>query len=226
MALSETEVRAAVKAHRSIDKAWRSFPGTSLQAFRQFCRKHDINHRTVSLRDAEPIPVAAAPVIIKPHYRISQKGGATSEKIKVLAIGDAHDSPAIPDKSRFEWMGRYARECGADILLSIGDMFSLDSLCSHERNDTLRGKAKPSFKQDMASAKEALAAVRGGLGGYGPEMHITLGNHEDRIFSFTNRTPEIAELLTENLHTILTDFGWNYSPFGALHYIGGVAFTQ
>lgn len=174
-----------------------------------------------------PPPPEVAPVVeVRPTYRISQKGGATGEKIKVLAIGDAHDSPSIPDKARFRWMGRHARECGADVLLSIGDMFSLDSLCSHERNDTLRGKVKPSFKQDMASAKDALAAVREGLDGFKPELHITLGNHEDRIFSFTNRTPEIAEMLEENLHTILTDYGWHYSPYGAIHYIGGVGFTH
>ncbi len=65
-----------------------------------------------------------------------------------------------------------------------------------------------------------------GLAGFRPERHIALGNHEDRIWSFTNRTPEVAHLLTENLHTILTDRQWTYSPFGALHFIGGCAFVH
>ena len=52
------------------------------------------------------------------------------------------------------------------------------------------------------ASKEALEAFDDGLGGFRPERHVTLGNHEDRIWSFTNRTPEVAELLTENLHTI------------------------
>src|SRR3546814_567979 len=78
----------------------------------------------------------------------------------------------------------------------------------------------------MASAKEALAALSNGLGGFKPEQHITLGNHEDRIESFTNRTPEVADMMDENLYTILGDAGWNYSPYGETHYIGGVGFTH
>jgi hypothetical protein len=78
----------------------------------------------------------------------------------------------------------------------------------------------------MASLKEALTAFNEGLGEWNPEKHVTLGNHEDRVFSFTNNHPEIAGMMEENVHTILGDFGWGYSPFGAISYLGGVGFTH
>lgn len=227
--LDVATVTAAVRKHGGIDRAKEeAFPDVSYGKFRRFCKENDISFKGAVQAETTTLGSPPPPIIQPPKvtYRIAQKRPDGLAKIRVLAIGDAHDSPTLPDKSRFYWMGKYAAEHKPDVVLSIGDLCSLDSLCSYDRNDTLRGKHKPSFKQDMASAKEALAAFDEGLGNFKPEKHVTLGNHEDRIFSFTNRTPEIAEMLDENLHTVLTDFGWHYSPYGAMHYIGGVGFTH
>ncbi|MFA6134670.1 MAG: metallophosphoesterase [Phycisphaerae bacterium] len=185
-------------------------------------------------RETQPEAPVAAPVLspaappaepVKPHYtvRLDRIGGR--DTTRVLAIGDAHDGPKVP-KDRFRWMGALAADIQPDVIVQIGDFLSLDSLCRYDDNASLKGKAKPSLKEDLESFKEALAAFDEGLGGFRPERHVTLGNHEDRIWSFTNRTPEVADLLTENLHTILTDRGWSYSPFGVLHFYGGVGFTH
>lgn len=172
---------------------------------------------------SEPDCVVQPPV--KPHYRISQDRRDGLGKTRVLAIGDAHDSPSIP-KDRFRWMGRYAADIRPDMVVQIGDFLSLDSLCRYVDNASLEGKSKTTLKADLESFKLALDAFAEGQGDFAPEKHVALGNHEDRIWSFTDRTPEVAELLTENLHTILTDRRWSYSPFGALHFVGGVAFTH
>lgn len=175
----------------------------------------------------EPLPDVPIPppVIVKPTYRVSQDRHDGKGRTRVVAIGDAHDGPAIA-KDRFRWFGQFVAERRPDVVIQIGDMFSLDSLCRYDGNETLKGKSKPSLKMDLASGKQALEAFKEGLDGYEVERHCTLGNHEDRVESFTNRTPEVAELLTDNLHTILTDGGWSYSPFGVLHFVGGVAFTH
>lgn len=174
---------------------------------------------------AADIPPPPQQVVFRPTYRIAQDRVDGRGKTRVLAIGDAHDGPSIP-KDRFRWLGRLAADTRPDIVLQIGDWFSLDSLCKYDGNDTLRGKAKPSLKQDLASGQESLDAFEEGMGGFAPEKHLTLGNHEDRMWSFTNRTPELAELLTDNVHTLLSERGWNYSPYGELHFIGGVGFTH
>lgn len=165
------------------------------------------------------------PIIYRPNYRISQDRVDGRGKVRVLAIGDAHDGPTIP-KDRFRWMGQHANETRPDLIVQIGDFLSLDSLCRYEPNDTLKGKQKPSLKQDLASFRLALDAFNEGLGDFRPEKHECCGNHEDRMWSFVNRTPEMADLLDDNVHTLLTDAGWNYSPYGELHFVGGVAFTH
>src|SRR5690606_29922666 len=56
----------------------------------------------------------------KPRIRV-QVPKADGTPIRVLAIGDAHDSPEIPDKSRFRWMGQLAAEEKPDWIVQIGD---------------------------------------------------------------------------------------------------------
>jgi hypothetical protein len=51
-------------------------------------------------------------VVVKPVYRIQQRNSKPEETKKVLAIGDCHDGPTMPDKTRFYAMGRYARTTG------------------------------------------------------------------------------------------------------------------
>lgn len=209
----------AIEKHPgNIAKAARSI-GVSPNTLRSWARDHQQTLPDDAFAVAPPGPT------VKPHYRVSFDRPDGRGKTRVLAIGDAHDGPRIP-KDRFRWFGRLAADTQPDVIVQIGDFLSLDSLCRYEGNDTLKGKAKPSLKDDLDSFKEALEAFDDGLGGFRPERHVTLGNHEDRIWSFTNRTPEVAELLTENLHTILTDRGWTYSPFGQLHFIGGVGFVH
>ncbi len=209
---SQEDVKRALAEHPTLTAAAQSLgvPRTTLSSYVSRC----------SLSPSRVRPQ------VRPIYRISQQRPDGLGKTRVLAIGDAHDSPRLPDKSRFRWFGAYAADSRPDIVLSIGDLASLDSLCSYERNDTYRGKSKPTFGEDMASLRLALDAFKEGVNGYRPELHITLGNHEDRIVSFSDRTPEVYGMLTDNLHTVLTDKGWSYSPFGAHHYIGGVAFTH
>ena len=143
----------------------------------------------------------------------------------ILAIGDMHDSPRM-DKRRFLWCGRAAVDLKVDRIIQIGDILSVDSLCSMEGNDTLRGKDKPSFEADIQSGHEALSAFDRGLQGSIVHKHITLGNHEDRLISFTNRTPEVAGILTGMVDNLFRSHKWTYSPYGVLYFIGSVAFVH
>ena len=170
--------------------------------------------------------VVEATVVVKPNYRIQQRKSKPDETKRVLAIGDSHDGPSLPDKTRFYAMGRFAKENKVDEIVHIGDFATCDSLNRFDRNDTLKGKEKPSFKEDMGSFQRAVRAFHKGLGGYDVKKHVTLGNHEDRIWSFTNRNPEVVELLDQLLFATLDDYGWTYSPYGEFYFIGDVGFTH
>lgn len=157
----------------------------------------------------------------KPKLTIRQDCGGSSEKIRVFAIGDAHDDRKIP-KDRFEWLGKYARDTKPDVVLQIGDIATCDSLNSHIPNETLDGRLKPSFEADMGSLNLALQA----FGCDGIEKHITLGNHERRIWLYEQTNPEMEGKLVCSLDSVLSNNGWTYSPYGAIHYYGGVGFVH
>lgn len=174
----------------------------------------------------ETVVIHKHETVVRPNYRIVQRGVDQRSVIRVLAIGDAHDSPSLPDKSRFKWMGRHAHETAPDYIVQIGDFATLDSLNTHDPNDTLRGQQKPSFLKDMESFQAALRAFEEGLDGAVGEKRVALGNHEDRALRFINRTPEVADMLDKALYGPLEDHGWSLSPFGAFTFIGDVGFTH
>lgn len=165
-------------------------------------------------------------IYLKPHYKIFQRPKSQEVNERVLAIGDAHDGPDIPDKTRFYAMGQYAARNNVSQIVQIGDFASMDSMSSHDPNWTIKGQNKPSFKDDMLSFEEALRAFDEGLDGHDAVKHVTLGNHEDRIGRFVNNNPEVVEILFDKLYELFGNFGWSYSPFGEFYFIGDVGFTH
>ena len=165
--------------------------------------------------------VEIAPVVIKPHYTVRTDQGS-NEKIRICAIGDAHDSPKIPNKQRFEWIGAHIKATKPDIVVQIGDFLTLDSLNNHELNETFAGRLKPTFQNDISSFIEALGA----MDIEGPELHCTLGNHEQRLFAYENNHPEVYGMMQLELQAAFEKFGWTFSPYKFIQKYGGVGFTH
>ena len=162
----------------------------------------------------------------RPRYTVRSDNIARGEKIVVTVIGDAHDSPHIPDKSRFKWLGKHVKETKPDFVIQIGDIATFDSVSTHTSNHTIEGKSKPKIIDDINSLNLALDAFNSGLGSYSVPKHITLGNHERRVFAFENENPEIDGMASHLLDQCLTTRGWTYSPYGDPYFIGGVAFLH
>jgi hypothetical protein len=158
----------------------------------------------------------------KPHFTVRSDTSHRSGKIRVVCIGDAHDSPDIPDKSRFRWMAEYIRQEKPDIVIQIGDFATLDSLNSHVGNETYGGKSKPTFMADMESFNNAL----GEMDLDGIEHHVTLGNHERRLFLFEERAPEAYGMMQCELQKVFERHKWTQSPYGVPYVVGGVSFVH
>jgi transposase-like protein len=158
----------------------------------------------------------------KPRFTVRQDSAPRTEKIRVVCVGDAHDTPGIPDKSRFEWIGKYTKAVKPDVLVQIGDFADLDSLNTHVPNETYAGRAKPTFLADMASFNEALQAINCD----GVEKHCTLGNHERRLYLFEDRAPEAYGMMQFELQRIFERNDWTFSPYGEITFYGGVGFVH
>ena len=181
---------------------------------------------SVETTGVAPAPVAPV-IVVNPTYNVSRpsvRGAKT--KTLIAAIGDVHDSPSIPDKSRLLRAGKHVKARKHDIVLQIGDFLSLESVSRFAMANPLEGKEAPYWKDDMASFKEAMNAFGEGLGGYKVPRHCTMGNHEDRYASQIGRQPWALDALKDTPHTILGDRGWTYSPYGEFYFVGRTAFVH
>lgn len=176
---------------------------------------------------------ASLPPVVQPNSRpVVRVRAITSETppegplLKVLVIGDSHDSPSLPDKSRFTWIGKHIEETQPDYVVDIGDSCTFDSLCSYAGNETYEGKLKPSVQADLDSYDKAMDALYSACPTWkGPRLK-TQGNHEDRIKSFENRNPEIFGMIAGEYRRILERYRIQETPYGEFKFIGGVGFIH
>ena len=146
--------------------------------------------------------------------------------IRVLAIGDAHDSPKLEDKSRFFGMGKLAKERGVSHVIQIGDFADFDSVSSHIPADTIEGKLNSPYTADIVSLNRALEAFDKGINGHKVVRHVTLGNHERRIYQYENQHPQVEGMLTGELEQTFKDHGWSFTPYGEFYFLGSVGFIH
>lgn len=145
---------------------------------------------------------------------------------RLAVIGDAHDSPSLPDKSRFEWMGRWVHDNDFDEVWQIGDFVTLDSLTRHAAPGTKSFAELPSFKQDLDSLELALESFDKGLQGKRVPKVITLGNHEYRAVKFEDSQPQMVGTVVSLLHEMFERYGWRLIPYGEIAWVEGVGFTH
>ena len=99
--------------------------------------------------------------------------------LKVLVIGDTHDSPHIPDKSRFGWFAKHIRKTKPDYVVQIGDFATFDSCTHYIRDDSYTAKIdKPIFMKDIESLDSAMEEFQYHLKDFKIKKYLTLGNHE------------------------------------------------
>lgn len=147
------------------------------------------------------------------------------EPVTLCVIGDAHDSPHLPNKERFYWLGRFAAEHKVDWVVSVGDWMTMDCFSSFADRATFEGFSKPTFEQEIASFHASQKEFQRGLGTHKPRKLITFGNHEDRARKYDNMHPDGVS----HWHMVEEAFlqwGWRTSLYGEYRFIQGVGITH
>lgn len=178
-------------------------------------------------RPAQQAPPPQQPT--KPKVRVRAVTSETPPEghiTRVLCMGDAHDSPDIPDKSRFKWIGQHIKETDPDVFLNIGDSCTFDSLCSYVGNETYNGKLKPPVAADIDSYDKANFTLWNECPNWAGRREKTRGNHEDRLTSFQNRHPEVFGIIEGEYTRVLDRYSVNETPYGQFKFIGGVGFVH
>ena len=147
---------------------------------------------------------------------------------RILVIPDLHQCPAHAYRTDvLTWIARYGSQHKFDRVIQLGDWLTMDSCSRHDRNDTFKGRFKPSINDDLNILRESLAAwERGRSKTWKPKLWVTLGNHEARLYEYENANPETWGVFTDEMNRIFASHGWKTSPYGEILYLSGVAFTH
>ena len=171
-------------------------------------------------------PDFSDPPPIRPEALYSTPAEASppsTTTLSVVVIGDTHDDPHI-SKERFTWLGKFAADIGPDHIVQIGDLADIESLSFHSRNETESGRYKPRFMADMESMRRAVEMLTEPLekANATAKRHITLGNHEHRVWRFEDTAPETSGMLQRDFTSVLADHQWGWHKYGRFLEIGGV----
>jgi hypothetical protein len=126
--------------------------------------------------------------------------------MKYLIIPDCQVSPRHSFE-HLKWVGNYIAAKKPDVVVQIGDFSDMSSLSSFDvGKKSFEGRR---YKDDIETGKDAMATLMAPIlktKGYKPKLHLTLGNHEERILRAINSDPKLEGTIT------LGDLG--YEKFG------------
>jgi hypothetical protein len=142
-----------------------------------------------------------------------------------IVIPDVQAKPGVK-LDHLRWVGNYIAEKQPDAVICIGDFADMESLSKYDIG-TIRGENKR-LQKDLRVAREAMdllmAPIRA-VDGYKPELHLTMGNHEERLNRFANEHPYLEEVV--GTHMLRYDeWGWKVHPFLKPVTIDGVDYAH
>jgi hypothetical protein len=138
-----------------------------------------------------------------------------------LVIVDSHAVPGVPN-DRFLWAGRFAADRGVDVVVDIGDSFSMQSLCHYDQGK--KGFEKRRIELDLEVGWDAWDQFTKGLAGHRPKLIRTLGNHEQRFYKLLSYEPRLEGVLVPDWKS--AEHGFVEVPYGEPIVIDGVVYAH
>ena len=153
---------------------------------------------------------------------------------KHLVIPDVQAKGGI-NFDYLEKIGHYIVEKRPDVVVCIGDFADMPSLSSYDvGKKNFEGRR---YVADIAASHAAMQAFLGPIVEYNerakrnkekqykPELHLTLGNHENRINRAVNDSPQLDGVLSI-LDLGYENYGWKTYPFLDVVVIDGIAYSH
>lgn len=153
---------------------------------------------------------------------------------KHLVIPDTQVKPGV-SLEHFEWIGKYIVEKKPDVIVHIGDLADMPSLCSYDvGKKCFEGRR---YKQDIKAALEAQELLFKPLREYNdnqrknhkerykPRFVLLIGNHEERINKVIDSEPRLDGTISiDDLK--YKEFGWEVHPFLERVTIDGITYSH
>lgn len=145
--------------------------------------------------------------------------------IDILVLPDSHAHPDFAN-DRFSWFGELAAELKPDVIVDIGDIADMPSLCSYDKGT--RGFEGRRYTRDIAAAIDAQERINAPLKRQKkkvPHRVRTLGNHEARINKAVSKDAVLEGVISTN-DLQSKEHGWEEHAFLDVVEIAGVHFSH
>lgn len=150
---------------------------------------------------------------------------------KHMVIPDGQVKEGVP-LDHWTWIGKYMVDKRPDVVVNIGDFADMPSLSSYDKGKkSFEGR---SYKKDIAVTKVAMDMLLAPMRAhnaknprdqYNPDMHLTLGNHEQRILRAIEDDRKLEDTLSLR-HLGYEAAGWNVHDFLEVIEIDGVYYSH
>jgi predicted phosphodiesterase len=142
--------------------------------------------------------------------------------MKILIIGDSHVA-AGQNLRRFAALKNYLRSTNPDVVVSIGDFLTLDSLSEWDRNK--RGKMEGRrYETEIRTGNDALDLIDDGCD---KTLKIFIkGNHENRLDRYLDHDPTMKGIVSIEKDLQLKKRGWKVVEYKDDIVISGISFTH
>lgn len=151
-----------------------------------------------------------------------------------IVIPDSQVTPDTPT-DHLAWIGQYIVEKKPDVIVHLGDFADMESLSSYDiGKKQYEGRR---YNKDIEASHAAMRVLCGHLQEhnnkmrqqkmklYRPEMHLTLGNHENRITRAVESDPKLDGFMSvDDLN--YEAFGWTVHDFLMPAEIDGVSYSH
>jgi hypothetical protein len=152
-----------------------------------------------------------------------------------IYMPDVQQRKGVP-ADHMRWVGEYVADQKPDVFVLAGDWYDCPSMSTHDAPGSM-GKEGARYVDDIKAGNDALDAlmepihrerarlVRNKERGWNPEIHVTLGNHEDRIQRFVKNNPVLEGALGYH-HFGFEKHGITVHDFGKPAVLDGIAYCH
>lgn len=215
------ETRKALKETRRKDG---SDNQTAAAAYLGIARS-TIQSRIKAMKEERVLP---DPATVKPVVRVrahTQHTPPEGPRRRVCAIGDIHDGPGKP-KGHLKWISKWVADRKPDNVVQIGDLFTFDSMSSHDQPGSQGYYDRPAFPMDLESAEEAFDALNSEWSPGEIQCDATLGNHENRARRAEENAPNLKDTIYLPIQQLFAQRRWGVKEYGEWLFLDGVGFTH
>ncbi len=129
-----------------------------------------------------------------------------------IVIPDCQVRPGVP-LDHLRWIGKYIAKSRPEVVVNLGDFADMKSLSLY---DVGKKEAEGQrYRADVEVAKTAMSMLMKPIAAcknYDPDLHMLLGNHEDRITREAESHPSLAGTISVD-DLCYPDHGWKVHPF-------------